>query len=118
MAEFYLLEAYRKTGEVDKVKIFLEKIDPSTKDSGYPLQMLLLSQGRNAENRNDLQAARKAYEDASVLEGPFVGDALLALARITVASGDVAATVAAREKYLISYPNSPLTDILKKKSGK
>ena len=118
LAEFYLLKAYRKTGEVDKARIFSESIDRSAKDSGYPLQMLLMSQGRNAEKRNDLQAARKAYEEAAALEGPFVGDALLALARITEASGDVPATVVAREKYLMSYPNSPLAEVLRQKGGK
>jgi hypothetical protein len=42
---------------------------------------MLLSQGRNAEKRNDLQAARKAYENASFLKALSL-EMLIALARI------------------------------------
>ena len=118
LAEFYLFEAYSQTGKEDKAKTLSEKMHRSGKDSGYLSQLLFLSQGRNAEKWNDLQAARKAYEEATTFEGPFSGDALLALARVAEASGDTSATVTAREKYLLSYPNSPLADILKQKSSK
>jgi len=115
LAEFYLFEAYRQTGEVDKAKTLFEKMNRSGKDSGYLLQVLLLSQGRNAEKRNELQAARKAYEEATTLEGLFSGDALLALARVAEASGDNSTSATARGKYLLSYPNSPLADVLRQK---
>jgi len=118
LTEFYLFEAYRQSGERDKEKTLFEKRNRSGKDSEYLLQMLLLSQGRNAEKWNELQAARKAYEEATTLEGPFFGDALLALARVADMSGDPSATATAREKYLLSYPNSPLAEILRQKNSK
>ncbi len=118
LVEFYLFEAYRQTGKVDKAKTLFEKMNQSGKDSGYLAQILFLSLGRNAEKGNDLQAARKDYEGAATLEGPFSGDALLSLARVAEASGDPAAAATAQEKYLLSYPNSPLTEIFKQKSGK
>jgi TolA-binding protein len=77
-----------------------------------------LAQGQAAERQQDLQAARKAYENASLLEGPFTAEALLSVARVCEATGDKTAALAAREKVLGSYPTTPFAEVIRQQLGK
>jgi tetratricopeptide (TPR) repeat protein len=119
LSRFYLSEAYTQNGKLDEAKkIAIASSSQSPGNNAYLSQMLLLTQGKNAEKQNELSVARKNYEDAAALEGPFTLDALWALARVSDLTGDTTAATVARDKILTSYPNSPFTDIIRQKLGK
>lgn len=121
IAKFYLIEAYLRTGkdtETKKAAPLASSSTISTADATYLSQLVLLADGRTAEKRSDLAAARKIYENAAAIEGPFTLDALWALARVTELAGDGAAAIVAREKILASYPNAPLAEVVRQKLGK
>lgn len=120
LATFYLNEAYTRAGKPEEAVKSAAALNSRTFAPGenYLPQAVLLSQGRNAEKSNDMSIARKAYEEASAIDGPFTSEALLALARVADLTEDSAVATAAREKFLTSHPNSPLADVLRQKLGK
>jgi tetratricopeptide (TPR) repeat protein len=118
VVRFYLGEAYTRSGKADEAKTTTAQLSPPSPEDGYLSQALLLTQGRSAEKQNDLPTARKSYEEAAALEGPFTMDALLSLARVSEVAGDAAAAAAAREKILASYPTAPLAEFIRQKLGK
>lgn len=106
-----------------------EKIEPahaqaifslpqSGQDSAYLSQMILLWQGRKAEETKDTNTAKGIYENAAKIEGPFTGELLLSLARVAETAGDTTAALAARERFLALYPNAPQTEIVRQKIRK
>lgn len=123
VATFYLNEAYNRSDNAGQ-----KKIKDSVKDSviesysrdprDYLSQILLLSQGRLAEKGKDFATARKFYEDASSVEGPFSAEALLGAARTAELANDLNAATAFREKFVATYPNSPFTEIVRSELGK
>lgn len=118
VANFYLTEAYVRQGQLDRIKDLIAPRGSST-ENDYLSQIILLTQGRNAEKQNDQATARKFYEDAAALaDGPLGADALVGLARVAEFAGDTNAANAAREKFLAAYPNSPFADIIRQKLGK
>lgn len=118
VARFYLSDAYARSGKADEATKVAASDSLQSSDAAYLSQMLLLTQGKNAEKLGDLTAARKNYEDATALEGPFTSDALWSLARVADLAGDTNAAIAAREKISTSYSSSPLADIVRQKLGK
>lgn len=119
IARFYLTEAYSRSEKYDEAKKAAALNPPSlSSDSTYLSQLLLLSEGRTAEKQNDLSAARKVYEKAADIEGPFTLDSLWALARVAESAGDGTAATSAREKILANYPNAPLAEVVRQKLGK
>lgn len=120
VAQFYLTEAYLQTGKNDEAKkaAALPSSSSSSTDSTYLSQLVLLADGKTAEKQNDFAAARKIYENAAAIEGPFTLDALWALARVTELADDGTAATVAREKILASYPNAPLAEVVRQKLGK
>lgn len=117
VADFYLLEAYARQKQLDRVQS--EDVSQSfSVENDYLPQIVLLARGRIAEKQNDYARARKLYEDAAALaEGPLTADALLGLARVAQLTGDAAAAKAAHEKFLTAYPSSPFADIIRQKLG-
>ena len=87
-------------------------------DSVYLSQIVLLWQGRKAEENKDTNAAKGIYENAAKIEGPFTGEVLLSLARVSETVGDTNAALAARERFLSTYPNAPQAEIVRQKIGK
>lgn len=118
VARFYLSDAYARSGKIDEAKKIAISDSTQSPDTVYLSQMLLLAQGKSAEKLNDLTAARKSYEDAAALEGPFTFEALWSLARVADLVGDTNAATAAREKISTSYSSSPFADIVRQKLGK
>lgn len=118
LIRLYLAQAYLQSGKLDDAKKLLELQTYQDRDSTYLSQLRLLLAGRLAEKQNDLQSARKAYEEAAILEGPFAAEVLLSLARVADASGDTASALSAREKFLSDFPNSPFANLVQQKVGK
>lgn len=117
VAKFYLSDAYARQGQ--SVRGEQISVDGLLPERGYIAQIVLVRQGKNAEEQNDHVTARKFYEDAARFEdGPLRADALRGLARAAEAMGEVDTAVAAREKFLTAYPNSPFADIVRIKLGK
>lgn len=118
VAKFYLIDAYarqRRFVHGEQVSVPNDLLP----ERDYIAQIVLVMQGKNAEQQNDHAAARKLYEDAARFEdGPLRADALLGLARAAEAIGEVDSAVAAREKFLAAYPNSPFADIIRSELGK
>jgi hypothetical protein len=119
LARYYLDEAYLRSGKADEAKkIAGLNSTQLSNDPSYLSQLILLTEGKAAEKQNDLSVARKKYEDASALEGPFSVEALWALARVADLTGDTNAATAAREKILTLSSNSPLAEVIRQKLGK
>jgi tetratricopeptide (TPR) repeat protein len=118
LTRFYLSEAYQRSGRGEEARQARVTSPAADGDAAYLAQSLFLAQGRDAERQQDLQAARKAYESASLLDGPFTAEALLSVARVSEAMGDTTAALAAREKFLGSYPTAPFAEVIREKLGK
>lgn len=115
VAEIYLIETYTRQGQFDRTKE-LDVPHESVSEDNYLTQITLLTLGRNAEGQKDQASARKFYEEAAAIaDGPLGADALLSLARVAEFTGDAVAAKDAREKFLATYPNSPLADIVRQK---
>lgn len=87
-------------------------------ESAYLSQMILFFQGRKAEEEKDMANAKRIYESASKIEGPFAGEILLSLSRAADAVGDPATALSARERFLAAYPNAPQVEVVRQKVGK
>ena len=119
IAAFYLNEAYNRNKNTDfKKSDMIASVGSPQFSQDYLSQIVLLSQGRISEKNNDFVAARKFYEDASSIEGPYTAEALLSAARTAELTNDQNAAVGFREKFITAYSNSPFIDIVRGKLEK
>ena len=119
VAAFYLNEAYSRDKNIDSKKSdMIDSVRSPQFAQDYLSQIVLLSQGRISEKNNDFVSARKFYEDASSIEGPYTAEALLSAARTAELTSDQNAAVVFREKFVTAYPNSPFIDIVRGKLEK
>jgi tetratricopeptide (TPR) repeat protein len=115
VARIYLADVYVRDRKFDDAKKILEKNSSysfSLSSSDYLRQMLLLRIGRVAEEEKDLSEAQKSYQEAADIDGPFAGEALLALASVNQDKGDLTAASEARKKFLSNFPNSPFVGVV------
>lgn len=74
----------------------------------YLRQAALVRLGLAEERAGRIKEARRAYDEAQGLVGPFGTDALLGQARTARLSGDTAAAKRLYEQFLDAHPTSPM----------
>ncbi len=74
----------------------------------YLRQAALVRLGLAEERAGRIGEARRTYEEAHGLVGPFAADALLGQARTARLSGDAAAARRLYEQFLDAHPSSPM----------
>lgn len=82
LAALYLGEAYEKKDEAVAAKAAYERAATSDDAGGYIRQLAFLRLGHGAEQADDLDSAESWYRESSIIEGPGMSEALLALGEI------------------------------------
>lgn len=82
LAALYLGEAYEKKDEAVAAKAAYERAAISDDAGGYIRQLAFLRLGHGAEQAEDLDSAESWYRESSIIEGPGMSEALLALGEI------------------------------------
>ena len=101
LAAIYLGEAYEKNDRAADAKAAYERAATSDDAGGYIGQLAFLRLGHGAEQAEDLDSAESWYRESSILEGPGMSEALLALGEIL-------------EKMEGGRPPQPYIDLLRK----
>lgn len=87
------------------------------REEPYLAQVVRLELGYLAEQKGDLAAARRYYEEGAELEGPAQPETLLAAARVLALLKEEGAAVSYYKKFLDRYPNSPMGQVVRQKVG-
>lgn len=82
LAALYLGEAYEKNDEAAAAKAAYEGAATSDDAGGYIKQLAFLRLGYGAEQAEDLDSAESWYRESSIIEGPGMSEALLALGEV------------------------------------
>ena len=82
IAAIYLGEAYEKNDRAADAKAAYERAATSDDAGGYIGQLAFLRLGHGAEQAEDLDSAESWYQKSSIIEGPGMSEALLALGEI------------------------------------
>ena len=115
LAALHLGEAFEKSDQASEAKAAYERVATSPDAGSYLKQIALLRLGQGAEEAGELAAAAQWYGEASRLDGPSKGEALLALGEALErqASGTVPQ---AYFDLLDQFPDSPLADVVRAKT--
>ena len=101
LAALYLGEAYEKNDRAADAKAAYERAATSDDVGGYIKQLAFLRLGHGAEQAKDLDSAESWYRESSIIQGPGMSEALLALGEIL-------------EKMEGGRPPQPYIDLLRK----
>lgn len=101
LVALYLGEAYEENDLAADAKAAYERAATSDDAGGYIKQLAFLRLGHGAEQAEDLDSAESWYRESSIIEGPGMSEALLALGEIL-------------EKMEGGRPPQPYIDLLRK----
>ena len=82
LATLHLGEAYEKNDRAADAKAAYQRAATSDDAGGYIKQLAFLRLGHGAEQAEDLDSAESWYRESSIIEGPGMSEALLALGEI------------------------------------
>ena len=117
LAALHLGEAFEKNKQSSEAKAAYERAAMSHDAGSYLKQIALLRLGQGAEEAEELATAAQWYGEASLLDGPSKSEALLALGEALEREGG--GTVPQAYLDLLEYfPDSPLADVVRAKTGK
>ena len=118
LALLHLGEAYEKNNQAAEAKAAYERAAASNDVTPYLKQVAYLRLGQGAEQAKELDAAAQWYREASALEGPGKGEALLALGEtFELKGGEGNEAVEIYADLLEQQPDAPLADLVKAKTG-
>ncbi len=117
IAVLHLGEAFEKSNQLLAAKAAYERVATSRNAGPYLKQIALLRLGQGAEEAEEFDAAVQWYREASRLDGPSKSEALLALGEALERQGG-APVPQAYFDLLEQFPDSPLADIVRTKTGK
>lgn len=121
---FYLGEAYATLGKKDEaVKSYESALAAmrGDKTGAYFAQLLFVRFAQAIENAGSDDSAvqaRKKYEQAAELDGPFKAEALVAAGRLAEKLNDGAAAKTHYEKLVAASASHPLAEVFQGKLGK
>lgn len=101
LATLHLGKAYEKNDRAADAKAAYERAASSDDAGGYIRQLAFLRLGHGAEQAEDLDSAESWYRESSLIDGPGMSEALLALGEIL-------------EKMEGGRPPQPYIDLLRK----
>ncbi len=116
LAVLYLGEAFEKHKQTTEAKAAYERAAVSPDAGSYVKQIALLRLGQGAEEAAELDAAAQWYGEASLLDGPGKSEALLALGEAVEQQGSATVPQAYLD-LLDQFPDAPLADVVRAKTG-
>ncbi len=117
IAALHLGEAFEKSNQPLAAQAAYAEVATSRDAGPYLKQIALLRLGQGAEEAEEFDAAVQWYREASRLDGPSKSEALLALGEALERQGG-ATVPQAYFDLLEQFPDSPLADIVRTKTGK
>ena len=117
VAALHLGEAFEKSNQLLEAKDAYERVATSHDAGPYVKQIALLRLGHGAEEAEEFDTAAQWYREASGLDGPSKSEALLALGE-ALERQDGASVPQAYFDLLEQFPDSPLADMVRTKTGK
>ena len=115
VALLYLGEAYEKDDQPARAKAIYERSTQVRNNHGYIRQVALLRLGQGAEQAGNFDTATEWYRQASLIDRPGKGEALLALGEVAERNQDTETSATSYEDLLEQYPESPLAELIKAK---
>ncbi len=116
-AALHLGEVFEKRNQPVEAKAAYERVATFHDAGSYLKQIALLRLGQGAEEAEEFAAAAQWYGEASRLDGPGKSEALLALGEVLERQGE-ATVPQAYFDLLEQFPDSPLAEIVRTKTGK
>lgn len=115
LALLYLGEAYEKADEAINAKASYERVASADGADSYLKQLALLRLAHGAEQAKDLESAARWYREASALDGPSTGEALLALGETLELQGGQDPSRPYLD-LLERFPDTTLADLIRAKT--
>ena len=116
-AALHLGEVFEKNNQPAEAKAAYERVATFHDAGPYLKQIALLRLGQGAEEAEEFAAAVQWYGAAARLDGPGKSEALLALGEALERQGETAVPQAYFD-LLEQFPDSPLADIVRAKTGR
>jgi len=107
MALLYAADSALAGGDYETAGTLYRRFLAGDSAPEYLRQAALVRLGLAEERTGRIDEARRTYEEAHGLVGPFAADALLGQARTARLSGDAAAAKRLYEQFLDAHPTSP-----------
>lgn len=117
VAALHLGEVFEKSNQPAEAQAAYERVATFHDAGPYVKQIALLRLGQGAEEAEEFAAAVQWYGAASRLDGPGKSEALLALGEALERQGETAVPQAYFD-LLEQFPDSPLADIVRAKTGR
>ena len=117
VAALHLGEVFEKSNQPAEAMAAYERAAAFHDAGPYLKQIAFLRLGQGAEEAEEFAAAAQWYGEASRLDGPGKSEALLALGEALERQGESAVSQAYLD-LLEQFPDSPLADLVRTKTGK